>query len=171
MRSLEECREKVFRRSEKRILARRRRVRALMVCVPLVLCITVFSLLIPTGRNHADPSDGHPHKSSGNTSPRAGICRIDVSRADKVTSITGEERIRAIIGVLTETGGPTAPSGGSSGEADGCTITLLDGDGVRAVYLLTGDTLTNQDTGRIIFLTREQGQALWALLLPETADS
>lgn len=45
MRSLQECQAEVFRRSEKRIRTRRRAIRAVMVCVPLVLCLTAFGLL------------------------------------------------------------------------------------------------------------------------------
>ncbi len=49
MRSLQECQAEVFRRSEKRIRTRRRAIRAVMVCVPLVLCLTAFSLLVRPG--------------------------------------------------------------------------------------------------------------------------
>ena len=44
MRSLQECQAEVFRRSEKRIRTRRRAIRAVMVCAPLVLCLTAFGL-------------------------------------------------------------------------------------------------------------------------------
>jgi len=44
MRNLNECRAEVFRRSEMRIKARRqRRKNILLVCLPLVLCISAFS--------------------------------------------------------------------------------------------------------------------------------
>lgn len=46
MKTLQECQAEVFRRSEKRIQARRRRtVRTLAICVPLVLCLAGIPLL------------------------------------------------------------------------------------------------------------------------------
>lgn len=173
MRSLEECRAEVFRRSEKRIRARRRKVHALMVCVPLALCITALSVFIPAGQKHADPPDGHPSESNGGDLFRADICRIDVSEADGVKSITGEEAIRAVMDALAEPDGSDGAdsSDGSYGAGEGsCTITLIAQDGSRGVYLLTGNVLTDQGSGRTAVLTRTQAQALWVLLHPETAE-
>ena len=50
MRELHECQAEVFRRSEKRIKERKqRRNHILMACIPLVLCITLFSALFLPG--------------------------------------------------------------------------------------------------------------------------
>jgi len=47
MRDLNECQAEVFRRSEKRIKARRqRRKHILLACIPLALCVTLFSAFI-----------------------------------------------------------------------------------------------------------------------------
>ena len=47
MREINECTAEVFRRSEKRIKERKRnRNRILMCCIPLLICITVFSTAI-----------------------------------------------------------------------------------------------------------------------------
>lgn len=174
MRSLEECRAEVFRRSEKRIRARRRRLRTLMVCAPLVLCITALSVFISAGQKHANPPDGHPPENNGNDLLCADICRIDVSEADGVKSITGEEAIRAVMDALAEPDGSDGAdsSDGSCGTGEeSCTITLIAGDGSRWVYLLTGNVLTDQNTGHAAVLTRTQAQALWVLLHPETAEN
>lgn len=60
MRNLNECQAEIFRRSEKRIKARKqRRIHTLMACVPLVLCITLFSAFFLPGslqKESADPS-------------------------------------------------------------------------------------------------------------------
>lgn len=49
MRDLMECQAEVFRRSEKRIKARaRRRKHMLMTCVPLVFCVSLFFAFLPT---------------------------------------------------------------------------------------------------------------------------
>ena len=143
MRSLQECQAEVFRRSEKRIRTRRRAIRAVMVCVPLVLCLTAFSLLVRPGLPSSP--DGAPPKNNA-ASPPPAVCRIDVPGAE--------------------------PSGGSeSAGAEGLTITLFAEDGPQAVYRLTDDTLTNITTGSAMALTREQSAALSALLAPEAADN
>jgi len=50
MRNFEERKAEVFRRSEKRIKARKqRRNHILMACIPLVLCITLFSVFFLPG--------------------------------------------------------------------------------------------------------------------------
>ena len=50
MRTLQECQAEVFRRSEKRIKERKkRRKHLLMLCIPLVLCLTAVSGLLLSG--------------------------------------------------------------------------------------------------------------------------
>ena len=47
MRELHECQAEVFRRSEKRIKERKqRRNHILMVCIPLILCVTIFGAFL-----------------------------------------------------------------------------------------------------------------------------
>ena len=169
MRSLQECQAEVFRRSEKRIRARRRASRAVMVCVPLVLCITAFSLLVLPGP--ADTSDGSGAKNDA-ASPPPAICRIDVTELGQVTSITDEERICAItdaLAALNNSPGAELPDGSDSAGAEGRTITLFAPNGPQTVYRLTDDTLTNVTTGSAMALTREQSAALSALLAPVAA--
>lgn len=64
MRDLNECQAEVFRRSEKRIRMRKqRRDRMLMACIPLVLCVTLFSAFVlpammPAGSENTGEADG-----------------------------------------------------------------------------------------------------------------
>ena len=56
MRELHECQAEVFRRSEKRIKARKqRRKHILLACIPLVICITLFSAFFLRDTNRAAP--------------------------------------------------------------------------------------------------------------------
>ena len=56
MRDLNECQAEVFRRSEKRIKQRRQhRKHILLSCIPLVLCITLFSAFFLADTNRAAP--------------------------------------------------------------------------------------------------------------------
>ena len=171
MRTLHECQTEVFRRSEERIRARRRAARALRVCLPLILCITAFSLFVLPGLPSSP--DGAPPKNNA-ASPPPAVCRIDVSGAGQVTSITDEGRICAIadtLAALNGTPGAEPSDGSESAGAEGLTITLFAEDGPQAVYRLTNDTLTNITTGSAMALTREQSAALSALLAPEAADN
>lgn len=164
MRSLQECQAEVFRRSEKRIRTRRRAIRTAMVCVPLVLCITAFSLFVLPGPT--DTSDGAGAKNDA-ASPPPAVCRIDVTGPGQITSITDEEHIRAITDALTELNDSLGaePSGGSdSAGSEGRTITLFAEDSPQMVYRLTDDALTNVTIGSTMALTREQSAALSALL-------
>lgn len=58
MKDLNECQAEVFRRSEKRIRQRKqRRNHILMACIPLVLCITIFSAFLFQGVTPESPRD------------------------------------------------------------------------------------------------------------------
>ena len=164
MRTLHECQAEVFRRSEERIRARRRATRALLVCLPLILCITAFSLFeLPD----LAAFPGEPGSKNDSAAPPPAVCRIDISEADQVTSVTDQARIRAITDALTELNvSPDAPSGGSDipEVSGGCTIVLVSEDSSQTAYLLTRQSLTNKDTGHTVNLTQTQAAELTALL-------
>lgn len=164
MRTLHECQAEVFRRSEERIRAHRRAARALLVCLPLILCITAFSLFVLS-----DPAalPGEPGPKNDSAAPPPAVCRIDISEADQITSVTDQARIRAITNALTELNvSPDAPSGGSDipEASGGCTIVLVSEDSSQTAYLLTRQSLTNRDTGHTVNLTQTQAAELTALL-------
>ena len=164
MRTLHECQAEVFRRSEERIRARRRAARALLVCLPLILCITAFSLFVLPDLASLP---GEPDSKNDSAAPPPAVCRIDISEADQVTSVTDQARIRAITDALTELNvSPDAPSGGSDipEASGGCTIVLVSEDSSQTTYLLTRQSLTNRDTGHTVNLTQTQAAELTALL-------
>lgn len=164
MRTLHECQAEVFRRSEERIRARRRAARALLVCLPLILCITAFSLFVLPD---LAALPGEPGSKNDSAAPPPAVCRIDISEADQVTSVTNQARIRAIIDALTELNvSPDAPSGDSDipEASGGCTIVLVSEDSSQTAYLLTRQSLTNRDTGHTVNLTQTQAAELTALL-------
>ena len=58
MRDLQEFQAEVFRRSEKRIKERKkRRTHALMLCIPLVLCLTTVSGFLLSGHGLTKSAD------------------------------------------------------------------------------------------------------------------
>lgn len=164
MRTLHECQAEVFRRSEERIRARRRAARALLVCLPLILCITAFGLFVLPD---LAALPGEPGSKNDSAAPPPAVCRIDVSGAGQVTSVTDQARIRAITDALTELNvSPDALSGGSDipEASGGCTIVLVSEDSSQTAYLLTRQSLTNRDTGHTVNLTQTQAAELTALL-------
>lgn len=164
MRTLHECQAEVFRRSEERIRARRRAARALLVCLPLILCITAFGLFVLPD---LAALPGEPGSKNDSAAPPPAVCRIDISGAGQVTSVTDQARIRAITDALTELNvSPDAPSGGSDipEASGGCTIVLVSEDSSQTAYLLTRQSLTNRDTGHTVNLTQTQAAELTALL-------
>ena len=164
MRTLHECQAEVFRRSEERIRARRRAARALLVCLPLILCITAFSLFVLPD---LAALPGEPGPKNDSATPPPAVCRIDISEADQITSVTDQARIRAITNALTELNvSPDAPSGVSDipEASGGCTIVLVSEDSSQTAYLLTRQSLTNRDTGHTVNLTQTQAAELTALL-------
>ena len=164
MRTLHECQAEVFRRSEERIRARRRAARALLVCLPLILCITAFSLFVLPD---LAALPGEPGSKNDSAAPPPAVCRIDVSGAGQVTSVTDQARIRAITDALTELNvSPDAPPGDSDipEVSGGCTIVLVFEDSSQTAYLLTRQSLTNRDTGHTVNLTQTQAAELTALL-------
>ena len=75
MKELNEYKAEIFRRSEKRIQARKAaRRRIIAACVPLCLCLVVIGMalprLMPIGTDHAHPESGD--SSGGITSPQYG---------------------------------------------------------------------------------------------------
>lgn len=163
MRSLEECRAEVFRRSEDRIRRRRqRRNRILAVCVPLVLCVTVLAAEMLQASGKREPP---VNEASGDA-----VRRIEVSGGSEQRSITDGHTL----GELTE-----MLEGLTMGDADGSdyaslppvtgdvyTITTVTYAGKAAVYRLAGDRLTDETAGKTVCLSDKQAQELLALLEP-----
>lgn len=163
MRTMEECRAEVFRRSEDRIRRRRqRRKRILAACIPLVLCVTVLAAEMLQASGKREPPI---NETSGSA-----VCRIEVSSGSGQRSITDGQTL----GELTE-----MLEGLTKGDADGSdyaslppvtgdvyTITVVTHAGKAAVYRLASDRLTDETAGKTVCLTEKQAQELLALLEP-----
>lgn len=112
MKDFQERRAEIFRRSEKRIAQRRRRNRAIMSCVPLVICIAVLSAVkLPFLSAHKDGTNSPSEQIAMDTAaPSDGasdsvICsavKIQASGAEGIFSKTVEdpEQIEAITSII-----------------------------------------------------------------------
>lgn len=178
MRNLEECQAEVFRRSEKRIKARKvRRTGILAVCVPLVLCVAGLAFLPQVGVK--SPTDvpateiaGYQYSDtmaqecvavlyadtiavSGN-----GISHV-YSDAEKVSEIVTLLHMGTQVseieeeGMLTVTTRDDAVDLGTESKAEGYRITIRRSVGADIQYKLRGTRLVNETTGEIFCLDEE----------------
>ena len=186
MRELQECQAEVFRRSEKRIRARRQRtIRMLLACIPLVLCIAVASMytlpaLLGTGTKTtgaADPA-GRPteafYNSSGKDegvpeSTRCPVSKIEVQgtgvflfhmEPQELSQIF--RQLRVCMDDITNDREETTQAG--SGSTPSYTIILTMEDGSTEEFWLAGNTLLDRSTGRTGILSQEQLTELERLL-------
>lgn len=86
MKDFQERRAEIFRRSEKRIAQRRRRNRAIMSCVPLVICIAVLSAVkLPFLTAHKDGTNSPSEQIAMDTAaPSDGASDSAVTSAVKI---------------------------------------------------------------------------------------
>lgn len=156
MRELTECRTEVFRRSEKRIKARKMRVGALALCVPLCLLVAVLSV---TGL----PPDGNMVNGSGNNSvlmpeanggPHNGIDGPLSGSTDKLYGSTG--------GV---------PGNSDAGTVDSFSFSLVWGcNGISAYDSATGKLVKTTDATdpsqyvTTCYLTADEKQRIYELV-------
>lgn len=176
MRDLMECQAEVFRRSEKRIKARKqRRNHMLMACVPLVICVTLAFALKPImpSDQKTEPenttqqeSTGLPESSETMLSNSVVVMGVGVSN-----SFTSAEDFGEITGILASVTAKPEEEDREYGDAllgdancDGnlvggapqppgeYTITVKNDDGTETVYRLSDSFLVDQATNERFLL-------------------
>lgn len=174
MRDLMECQAEVFRRSEKRIKARKqRRNHMLMACVPVVFCAALLFALKPImpSDQKTEPEDTTQQESTGlpESSGMMASNSVAVIGAGFSNNVTMLEDFQAITGIIESI---TAVSGdrnnattdeplygdasdvdGAASDVDGAApmsggylVTVVGEDGTATVYRLDGLSLVNQTT-------------------------
>jgi hypothetical protein len=114
MRELHECQAEVFRRSEKRIKERKqRRKHILLACIPLVICITLFSAFFLRDTNRAAPEAPVATRPAMNVpcgdwdgSSPGSVLRVEVSGLDFSRIYTDTAEIMLISDQLCSYGQP-----------------------------------------------------------------
>lgn len=163
MRDLKECQAEVFRRSEKRIRARKqRRKRMLIACVPVVLCISLVSVfaLLPTGAVNKEVApesyyDPFPDKMDSGAIGAVGelaagtvavsgkgvsLRHTDAEAVQRITSLINSIVADADGGAHKNTLTSDSATGETYGEA-GYQILIKKSDGTVAEYWLAGSVL------------------------------
>lgn len=194
MRNLNECQAEVFRRSEKRIKERKqRRNHILMACIPLVLCITLFSAFLLPGVLPEDAKDAGPAGEVNEDKSESLACaytKIDVTGngislsyteasdvlniSNQLTSymvnepesnLTGSEEIRGEdFQDGTEDDLHFGMTGATSAAGAGYVITLTLHEGGTIAYRLSGNSLLDMAENKTYKLTQAQLKELNELL-------
>jgi len=169
MRELHECQAEVFRRSEKRIKERKqRRNHILMVCIPLILCVTIFGgLFLP----NLDDFKGAPESSdellySGTGTEAVGglfTGSVEVSGNGVSSYYTSVENVQGIMRLINGvvavpetndgddlrdyvTDESTSTDSNENYQENCYKILVKRSDGSSTEYLLVGSLLIDQTT-------------------------
>lgn len=182
MRNLNECQAEVFRRSEKRIKARKqRRMHILAACIPLALCIAASSALM-LQETREDPADG---LTLGSTEAHAPVVdQVEITGQGvslRCTEIAKVQEIAQKLDIYTafEPEGSKAEGQSEVGTiyngTDGYTVNMTGGERKYTItvtlarwgtaeYCLTGNTLENRSNGHTVTLTAMQLLEIKSLL-------
>ena len=183
MRNLAECQAEVFRRSEKRINARKqRRKHILLACAPLALCLGIFGWFFSPEDAAQDPLVIKPAMgTSTNASTACTVAKVtvlgsgvSVIHTDTTTLIQISDFLDRCTGLPAATGSAAeetlkdsldVPNKEYSYSANSAyTVALVTHWGETTQYRLSGSILTNMTDGQAYTLTREQETQLRKLL-------
>lgn len=190
MRSFEQRIAEIQRRSEKILLARKkRRKHVLLACIPLVLCIGVYTVCVlpamaPARDTAPESITEAPLKDAAMGSLVCSYEKVQIQSLETTSTYghTIADRVAitkiysAILDIYPEGGDALSPEKGNNGTAtggrgevvygqpSGYRITFTTADGTTDVYVLQEDTLTKLRTGEAAALTQTQQQQLYALL-------
>lgn len=174
MRSFDERKAEILKRSEKIIKERkRRRKEMLTVCISLAVCISVLSVLsIPKiNLNKKDNIENTATSNSATylyTSLEITECTVTGSESKKHTAKADVQNVYSIVQSCFSDKDPSGNdnfSGNSATDIKGAlsfTITFKSKDGTSLVFTLEGKTLTNTATSQKVTLTEDKYSQLLA---------
>lgn len=149
MRTLDECKQEIFLRSERRIRRRKRILGGVVAgCIP-VLLVTAVLLLPPMERKTGSALPEDAVLSAG-----GGITVSDPALAARLEGFF----MKSESAPESATGAPEAtnPPKENYGTPTPLQITCIASDGTVIRYTLSGNTLTNLNTGETAILTAEE---------------
>lgn len=166
MRSLEECRDEVFRRTEKRIQKRRKmRRRVIACCIPLCLCMAVWTATILLGGNEkCAPFEQNEAGAPLGASYVKLEIRMGEAGTDQREVITDPAEVGHIYEMLMHLCSGEQDDSESyhdhaenaSADAKRYRITFFTPEGGELCFLLNGQLLTNASTGEGVLLSPTQ---------------
>lgn len=183
MRSFEQRRAEIFRRSEERIKARKkRRCRVLAGCIPLVLCVCLYAAFVQGGNmwdtaGHMQDSDAMENMGIDSNGAFSG--KVQVSGGGVSLTYTDQSGVSEILGIIA--GITAVPETVLEAEAntvavpedavreEGYVLICTDAQGSVTEYILTGSVLIERTTLTEHVLTEKEQDALRNVLgIPDT---
>lgn len=165
MRELNECKAEVFRRSEKRIKERKKKLkRILALCIPLCLAVTVLSFAVLTKEKVKYGDYGAESYVCSYTeaviSTADGTYTVSRKITDKVEVTNIFSAIFNLYNEAYDAGTDGNENAGAlpdtSTESNNCVITFRTEDGFQTVYTLEGNELSSVDENMKTVLTDSQ---------------
>lgn len=175
MRNLDECKAEIFRLGDKKIKQRKkRRMRTLSVCVPLCLCLVVWSVtLLPAmlpaktadGNDSASPQLKFENETSGTVQMKYTQMYIkglgEISFYQHIKEPLKTNYVAGIIDGFYENASDGATGNGADtpnyqipeAQQSGYLILFTAGNDLKVEYTLLGYVLKNNTTGDSIVLT------------------
>ena len=163
MRDLKECQAEVFRRSEQRIKARKKtHKRIFAVCVPLFLVLSLWSVIHVPGRSVDDSAEVETGVIVDEANSIISDCyTVEIQDSqqhyEKITDSSVVFKVNCTMdGFFSKTNEDDFSAITDTIRSLGYSITLTDSEGIRTIYHLTGNLLTNTETNESITLTDEE---------------
>ena len=178
MRSLEECKAEIFRRSEEKIKKRKQqRTRILAVCLPLCLCVGALALWGGLGQDDsAVNKSAAPQKNGFGLLPKAEAAPESVLPnenfiiADSSAAISQYDYVQLLLEDAADMEHPDSQLKDAPTAAP-FHFTLCAPDGTVVPYALTGNVLCEEESGRSVALTDAQLRELKQVLdIQEVAE-
>ncbi len=178
MRSFEERKAEIFRRSEKRIREQRHRRRILLSCVPLFLCVLLAAIFVLPGRGTNESADRESQRAEAAENASGPIASVHVEalgQAGASWEIGDEKAVRALSRLFESaqerSEEPSFPPDSSLAQADRIgdfRITCVPESGEPVSCLLENETLYFEGSGKTAVLTvEEQAELARILQLPQ----
>lgn len=166
MRSLEECKVEIFRRSEEKIKKRKQqRTRILAICLPLCLCVGALALWgmgqddSVVNKSDAPPKNGFGLLPKAEAAPESVLPNENFIIADSSAAISQYDYVQLLLEDAADMEHPDSQLKDAPTAAP-FHFTLCAPDGTVVPYALTGNVLCEEESGRSVTLTDTQ---LWEL--------
>lgn len=197
MRDLSECKEEIFRRSESRIRQRRkRRISIAVSCIPVCLCLSLYSALIlpsmmpanqsspgekiPEHQATMIPADSISYPAVGIVIPYESVTiQLASGQSGESVLLTDKEKVAEILmtfqalyasetTVISKTIFTSEDVTAQYPCVNGCWITFHGKDENETVFWLNGNELVNVTKGEMLIAPEEQIEMLKEVLgIPE----
>lgn len=164
MRNFEERKAEIFRRSEERIIEKRKkRSRIISICIPLLIFLGAYSIFILPAMMPAGESADSSHQEIADSIVFPETIEFFDSDGNLICTYTQAEKIGQICNIADSVINENLTEKESDDEAaaeDSYSLTFVYNTGNTITYTISGNTLFNTATQEYYTLTAEQKETL-----------